>query len=464
MIYSRMMPFVVAAALFMEHVDSTVISTSLPAIAADLDSDPVLLKLAFTSYLLSLAVFIPLSGWTADRFGAKHIFRIAMIVFTLGSIGCGLSTTLWQLIAARAVQGIGGAMMVPVGRLIILSIVPKSDLVRALSYLALPALIGPMIGPPIGGFITTYFHWRWIFLINVPFCLLALALATAYVPTLDVRERRPLDVTGVLLTGFGLSSLVFGATIISSRVLPLSIVLALVVMGMALLTLYVFHARRTPHPVLDLSLLSIPTFHANIVGGFLFRVGTGAVPFLLPLMLQLSFGLTAFQSGALTFAGAAGALVMKTTAGPILHRFGFKRVLVVNALISAFFLALTAAFTPETPHALIIAVLLMAGFFRSLQFTSLQAIAYAVVPEGKMSNATSFVSVAQQLSVSAGVAVAAMVLEILREARGHLQLALSDFSTAFLVIACISAACSLLHLRLPAGAGSELIRRRKDGA
>lgn len=456
------MPFVVAAALFMEHVDSTVISTSLPAIAVDLGTDPVLLKLAFTSYLLSLAVFIPLSGWTADRFGAKNVFRLAMVVFTVGSIACGLSTTFWQLIAARAVQGIGGAMMVPVGRLIILSIVPKSDLVRTLSYLALPALIGPMIGPLIGGFITTYFHWRWIFLINVPFCLLALALATAYVPKLEVRERRPLDVKGVLLTGFGLSALVFGATIVSSRVLPMWAVLGLIGAGIGLLTLYVLHARRTPHPVLDLSLLKIPTFHANIVGGFLFRVGTGAVPFLLPLMLQLSFGLTAFQSGALTFAGAAGALVMKTTAGPIIERFGFKRVLVVNALISAFFLALSAAFTPDTPHLLIIIVLLLGGFFRSLQFTSLQAIAYAIIPEGKMSNASSFVSVAQQLSVSAGVAVAAMVLEIAREVRGHPQLALSDFSTAFMVIACISAICSLLHMRLPGNAGSELIRKRKD--
>jgi EmrB/QacA subfamily drug resistance transporter len=457
--FSRVIPLVVASALFMENTDSTVIATSLPAIAADLGEDPVILKLAFTTYLLALTVFIPVSGWCADRFGARNVFRAAIAVFTLGSIACGLSTSLEGLIAARALQGMGGAMMVPVGRLIILRTVAKSEIVSALAVLTIPALLGPLLGPPLGGFITTYFHWRWIFWINVPVGLLGLALATIYMP--DIREEGvpPLDVPGFFLSALGLSALVFGATVFGRDVLPAYGAPVLIAIGIVLTALYVWHSRRMTNPILNLNLLHIATFRSGTMGGSLFRVGVGAMPFLLPLMLQLGFKLTPFQSGTLTCAAALGALTMKITAARILRRFGFRSVLIVNGLVSASTLALQGLFTPETPHLLVLTVLLAGGFFRSLQFTSLNALSYSDVPQREMGTATSLYSVAQQLSLAVGIVVAASVLELAQYLRGDLTLAVSDFAYAFFAVALISAFSVLSHLRLAADAGAEVSGR-----
>lgn len=451
-----LIPLVVASALFMENMDGTVIATSLPAIAVDLGVDPILLKLAFTAYLLSLAIFIPISGWFADRFGARTVFRAAIVVFTLGSIACAFTGSLNGFIAARALQGLGGAMMVPVGRLVLLRSVPKSELVRALAYLTIPAMIGPVVGPLLGGFITTYFHWRWIFWINVPIGILGFVLATLYIPDLRETEKTPLDTTGFVLSGLGLSCFIFGLTVLGREFLPQGAAIALLAVGAILLSVYVWHARRASHPVIDLRLLRIPTFRTCIYGGFLFRVGIGALPFLLPLLLQLGFGLTAFASGSLTFVAAAGAMLMKFTAGPILKQFGFRQVLVVNGCISAAFLAATALFSPSTPHLLIMLVLLGGGFFRSLQFTSLNAVAYADIAQADMSRATSFTSVTQQLSASVGVAVAAMVLELTQYVRGDPTLVVADFGVAFLVVALISLSSVFFHWDLPRDAGSEI--------
>jgi EmrB/QacA subfamily drug resistance transporter len=454
--FSRVIPLVVASALFMENMDSTVIATSLPAIAADLRVDPVILKLAFTTYLLSLTVFIPVSGWCADRYGARNVFRAAIAVFTLGSIACGFAISLEGLIAARAVQGLGGAMMVPVGRLILLRTTPKNELVRALALLTMPALMGPILGPPIGGFITTYLHWRWIFWINIPAGLIGLALATIYMP--DVKEERPpaLDGLGFVLSGAGLSALVFGSTVIGRAVLPPYGAPALIGLGVALLALYVIHARRIANPILDLKLLGIVTFRSGVVGGSIFRIGVGAVPFLMPLMLQVGFGLTPFQSGSLTFAAAAGALTMKITAVWILKRFGFKTALLVNGVISTGFLAGQGLFTPETPHLVILAVLLAGGFFRSLQFTALNAIAYSDIAQRDMGRATSLYSVAQQLSLAMGVASAAFVLEAAQYLRGDAVLTVPDFAIAFFAVALASGLSVFTYLRLPADAGAEV--------
>ena len=314
---ARMMvvPLVAAAALFMENMDATVIATSLPAIARDLNEDPVILKLAFTSYLIALAVFIPISGWAADRYGARNVFRGAIVVFTLASAACGLANSLEWLVAARAAQGIGGAMMTPVGRLILLRSVPKNQLVQALAYLTVPALIAPVIGPPLGGFITTYFQWRWIFWINIPVGVLGLVLASLYMPDLKAEKMPPLDIAGFLMSGIGLSSVIFGFTVMGRDMLPSFAAPALVIFGTLLIALYIRHARRTPHPILDLSLLNIPTFRQSMTGGTLFRMTIGAIPFLLPLLLQVGFGLDPFASGSLTFAAAAGAMLMKLTAG-----------------------------------------------------------------------------------------------------------------------------------------------------
>lgn len=450
------LPLVIASALFLENMDSTVLATSLPAIALDLGIDPIILKLAFTSYLLSLAVFIPISGWMAERFGARHVFRAAIAVFTLASMACAFTTTLPGFIAARFLQGMGGAMMVPVGRFVLVRAVPKSELVQALSYLTLPALIGPVIGPLIGGFLTTYLHWRWIFFINLPMGLVGIILATRYVPDVKGDQSTPLDGRGFLLSGLGLSSLVFGLTILGRDLLPLAAAPGLILFGILFLSLYVYYARHVAHPILKLKLLSLPTFRTSVVGGFFFRAGIGSNPFLLPLMLQIGFGLSAFQSGSLTFASSAGALMMKFTAPRILKRFGFRQILIVNGLISALFFGAIALFSETTPHILILAVLLTGGFFRSLQFTCLNAIAYAEVEPADLSRASSFASVVQQISGSMGVAFAAIIIECLQFARGDWLLKPDDFKIAFALVSLLVAGSVFFHRGLDPKAGVDV--------
>ncbi len=457
-------PLVIACALFMENLDGTVISTSLPAIAADLHQDPITLKLALTSYLLSLAVFIPASGWAADRFGSRTIFRGAIVVFTLGSILCGLSSTLPGFIGARVIPGLGGAMMVPVGRLVLVRSVPRDELVTAMAYLTIPALIGPILGPPLGGFITTFFAWRWIFWINVPIGILGFVLATLFIA--DVRESEvwPLDIRGFILSGMGLSLATFGLTVAGRGFVSPPVALAMLIAGFTLIGLYVRHARRTPYPILDLKLLSLPTFRASLFGGFMFRLGIGSLPFLLPLMLQIGFGLTPFQSGCVTFASAAGAMAMKTTAKPILQRFGFKSVLVVNAIVSSLFLLIYAAFTSSTPWSIIFASLLFGGFFRSLEFTAINALAFADIDARDMSRATSFTSVSQQLSLSTGVATGAGAIEISQWLHQDAALGSGDFSLAFITVAILCATSTLIFVRLPAGAGDTLRQITREAA
>ncbi len=445
---------IIATALFMENMDGTVISTSLPAIARDLHQDPIVLKLALTSYMLTLAVFIPASGWIADRFGARTVFCSAIVVFTLGSILCGASTSLGTLIAARVFQGVGGAMMVPVGRLVLLRSVEKSDLVNALAYLTVPALIGPVAGPPLGGFITTYFHWRWIFWINVPIGILGIALSLRYIANLREEVVPRFDFKGFVLSGLGLLGLISGLSLIGRGMAPYWEVLALIAVSLALLAAYVRHARDDDNAILDLKLLKIPTFFSGVVGGLIFRIGIGTIPFLLPLLLQLGFGLTPFESGSLTFATAAGALLMKFSAATALRWFGFRQTLIVNGLISAAFLAACSLFTPSTPHWMIFLVLLTGGFFRSLQFTALNAIGYADIDPPHMSRATSFASVSQQMSGAVGVAVAAICIQLVQFGFGDATLSARDFSTAFILVAIISSLSILVFIRLDPYAGA----------
>jgi len=447
---------IIATALFMENMDGTVLATSLPAIAADLHRDPIALKLALTSYMLTLAVFIPASGWVADRLGARTVFCSAIVVFTLGSVLCGASSTFGELIAARVFQGLGGAMMTPVGRLLVLRSVPKSEMVDALAYLSVPALLGPMMGPPLGGFITTYFHWRWIFWINVPIGFLGIALTLRFIANVRERDVARFDVKGFLLSGPGLLGLVGGLTLVGRGVAPWSLVAALVAGGVFLLALYVRHARRTPDPILDLNLLKLPTFVAGVGGGFLFRLGIGAIPFLLPLLLQIGFGMSPFASGLLTFAGAAGAMVMKLTAARLIKRFGFRTILVSNACISAAFLASYGLIGADTPHALIFLGLLIGGFFRSLEFTALNAIGYSDVSQARMSRATSFASVSQQMGQAVGVAVAAASAQSLQWLFNDATLAPRDMQVSFFIVACITLASVLIFARLAPDAGAEV--------
>jgi EmrB/QacA subfamily drug resistance transporter len=454
-----LVPLIVACALFMENLDSTVLATALPAIARSLGENPLRLNLAISAYLFSLAVFIPVSGWVADRFGARTVFRLAIGVFLLGSVLCGLSSSLPAFVAARILQGTGGALMVPVGRLVILRSVPKSGLVSAMAYLTIPAMIGPVVGPPLGGFIATYLSWRWIFWINIPVGIVGILLASRFIPALREKHVPPLDLAGLLLTAAALTGLVFGFETAGRDILPASVVILLLAAGGAAALLYVLHARRAPHPLLDLSLLRIATFRASVTGGSLFRIGIGAIPFLLPMMLQIGFDRTPFESGMLTFAAALGAMGMKTTAARILRRFGFRRVLIVNAVVSSGFLAAFALFHPTTPGWVMIVVLLSGGFFRSLQFTSINTIAYADVPGPRMSLATSFASAAQQLALSVGVGTGALLLHVAAVMRGGTSVIAGDFAPAFLGVAVIAALSTITFFGLSSDAGSEVSGR-----
>src|ERR1044071_3573395 len=294
MLRDRIVPLIIAVALFMENMDSTVIATSLPAIANAIGTNPLTLKLAVTSYLLSLAVFIPMSGWTADRYGARTVFRAAIAVFMLGSIGCAFATSLTGFVIARIVQGMGGAMMTPVGRLVLVRSVDKRALIDAMAWVSMPAMIGPIMGPPLGGFITTYASWHWIFIINVPIGLLGIVLALRYIEDVRIALRDPFDLTGMVLAAISVAGLAFGCSVLGVGVVPWPLAASLMAIGAVAFAFYLRHARKVPAPVLDFSLLALPTFRASLIGGFLYRMGIGALPFLLPLLLQVGFNFTPF--------------------------------------------------------------------------------------------------------------------------------------------------------------------------
>jgi EmrB/QacA subfamily drug resistance transporter len=454
-----LIPLIVACALFMENLDSTVINTALPAIARSLHENPLTLNMGITSYLFSLAVFVPISGWVADRFGARLVFQAAILIFTLGSIMCGFSQSLLDFVLARIFQGLGGAMMVPVGRLVILRNVSKTELVEAMSYVTIPALVGPIVGPPLGGFITTYFDWRWIFWINVPIGIAGAIMAARLIRNVKEDFLPPLDWRGLIMTGIGCSGLIFGFEFLGRGSMSVSFAFALLAIGAAASAVYVWHARRVPHPLLNLSLLNIPTFRASVTGGFLFRMGVGATPFLLPLMLQVGFGFSPLHSGLLTFVAAAGALCMKFTAPALLRRFGFRPILVWNSILCGAMLACYALIRADSPAIFIWLLLLTSGFFRSLLFTSLNAVAYADVPVERMSQATSFSSMGQQLSLSFGVGFGALVLHLVSMHQGA-KLVPTDFSVAFVCVAAVSTLAVFSFRALPEDAGSELTGAR----
>jgi len=457
----RLTSLIVACALFMQSLDSTAISTALPDMARSFGADPVQMSMALTSYLLSLAVFIPASGWVADRYGTQTVFRAAIVIFTLGSVLCGRTGNLPELIAARILQGAGGAMMVPVGRLVLLRTAAKSELVGAMAWLSIPALSGPVVGPPLGGFIVTYLSWRWIFDINLPIGILGVALVTRYVADIRESTRRPFDVVGLLLTAFALSGMMLGLESLGRGLVSLPTTFALISLGTLAAAAYSVHARHQPAPLLDLALMRLPTFAVSVYAGFLFRIGVGATPFLLPLMLQVGFGWSAASSGIVTFASSAGAIIMKPCARWILRRFGFRTILIWNAVISAIFIAACAMFRPTWPLAGIYAILLAGGFFRSLQFTAYNTIAYADVPEPRMSAATSLYATFQQLSLTLGIIIGAGCLGGVSHLSGHAQPSLADFSWAFVGVATFTLFAGPLSQRLSDDAGSELSGNRR---
>lgn len=452
----RMIPLIVGCALFMQMLDSTVVATALPVMAASLGTTVVRMNVIITSYLLAVAVFVPISGWAADRFGAKNVFIAAILLFTLSSITCAMSQTLAQLVVSRVAQGIAGAMMVPVGRIILLRKVPKTELIRAMAFISLPALLGPMIGPPVGGFLVTYASWHWIFLINVPVGVLGVALVVHFIRDDYPVQAAPLDWLGFLLSSISLSTLVSGFEAAGHGTLPAAMLALLIGTGLISGLIYVWHARRVDYPIIDLSLLSTKTFAISILGGNLCRFAVGAAPFLLAILLQVGFGLSPFSAGLITFTGAIGSMAMKLVATRVLHRFGFKHVLIVNALLTGIFVALCALFRADTPVWIMTAVLIIGGFFRSLQFTAVNTLTYADLGPEAMSRASSFSAMAQQLGISLGVACAAVTLNLSMKIRGDTTLVLADIIWGFVVIGVITALSALSFARLPKSAGEHL--------
>ena len=423
--------------------------------------DPVRMNVALTSYLLSLTVFIPASGWIADRFGTRNVFRGAVLVFTVGSILCGLSNGLFELVASRVLQGIGGAMMVPVGRLLLLRTAAKSELVAAMAWLTMPALIGPVVGPPLGGFIVTYFNWRWTFFINIPVGLVGILAVTLFIPDFREPPRGAFDFRGLLLTGVALICGMFGLETVGRGLVSPQLTAGMIIAGVAVALLYYLHARRIEAPLLDFTLMKLPCFGLSFSAMMLFRTGIGAIPFLLPMMLQVGFGDAAVESGMITFASSAGALVMKPAAQYALRLFGFRNTLIWNGVLSGVMLTMCALFRPTWPAAAIYLVLLVGGLFRSLQFTAYNTLAYGDVPRPRMSAATSLYTAGQQLAATIGVSVGALSLELARTFSNHVTPRNTDFSAAFVVVGLMTLAAAPVAFWMPITAGDDLTGRQR---
>jgi len=453
-------PAIIGSALLMQTLNATVISNALPAMARSFGVEPVRLSIAITMYMLSAAIFLPISGWMADKFGAKRVFMASIVLYAAGSAACGFADSLGAIVAARFAQGAAGAALMPVGRLVLLRTTPKSELVGALSVVTMPALLGPVVGPVLGGAIVTFADWPWIFFMNLPIAVAGLFLVRRYVPDVKEQGAPPVDIPGILLTGLGLAALIFGFENLGRDTLHPLAVAGLFAAGAVSLGVYGWHAARTPYAVIDLSIFRRKTFAAATIGGAFLRVAIGANPFLLAMLLQVAFGLSAFAAGTMTFISAAGALAMKTTAPPILRRFGFRSVLLVNAVIVGVSFMAYALFKPSWPHWAIMLVLGVGGFFRSLQFSSLNGMAYAEVEQAEMSRAATTSSMVQQLVQSVGIGLSASLLHLLMTLQGETRLTVEVVAPAFIVAGLFTMISMLWFARLPADAGDEMNGRK----
>ncbi len=454
-------PLTVAFAFMMEQLDSTIITTAIPDIAKSLGTTPLMMSVAITSYVLSLAVFIPVSGWFADRFGTRRVFVAALLIFTVASGLCGLAVNLPEMVAMRVLQGFGGAMMTPVGRLILLRAFPRSQLLTAMTYVTIPAVIGPTAGPLIGGFLTTYANWRWLFYVNIPPGVLGIALALRYVD--DARLSRPprFDVVGFLLCGAGLAFLQFALEAVGHPVMPRSGTLGLLAAAVLLLLAYGVYARRHKDPVLDLGLFAHRTFRISSLSGGLSRTGANAVPFMLPLMLQIGFGLSPIESGSLTFVMSLGALIVRPVSLLMLRVWGFKRVLFAGAIFTSAVIAAFAFMRASTPHWLIVTHVMIFGIARGTQFITTNTLTYSDMPASTLSRSTSLGGVIQQLTISFGVSIAAVVLALVA-GPGELP-TVGDFHMAFLIVAGITLLSAPGFLLLHPGDGANVSGHARPG-
>lgn len=453
----------VAGAFFMEFIDGTVIATALPDMAKSFGVQAVDLNIGISAYLITLAVLIPASGWIADRFGARKIFTLALAIFTLASVLCGLSTTLESFLAMRILQGVGGALMVPVGRLAVLRTTPKHQLITAIATLTWPALVAPIIGPPLGGFITSYANWRWIFFINVPLGLLAIALALRFIPTIRDDDRRPFDLPGFIATAISMVSLVYAMELLGAQHPEVVLTIALLALGVGTFAFSLRHFRRADYPMIRLDAMQVPTFRVTMYGGSLFRASISAVPFLLPLMFQVGFGMNAFQAGSLVLAVFVGNLTIKPATTPLIRWLGFKKLLLINGALNVLALLACALLAPTTPVWLVLLVLYLGGVFRSIQFTGISTLAFADVPSAQMSYANTLFSTATQLAVGLGISLGAIGIRIganVSEWLGINAIPGISFRLAFVAIALICLIGMVDTLRLAKNAGSAVSVRQ----
>ena len=461
-VHTRLIALVVAVTFFMENLDATVIATALPTMATAFGVTPVDMNIGITAYILAVAIFIPLSSWVADRFGARRVFAGAIIVFTLASLLCGLSQSLEMFVLARVLQGIGGALMVPVGRLAVLRNTEKKDLVKMIAIITWPGLVAPILGPLAGGLIVTHATWPWIFYVNLPLGLLALIAALWLVPQGREAHVRRFDAKGFVLLAGACVALLGGLEWLGNQtgeqLLP---GVALVVAGLVLAVWAAQHCRHYTDPLLPLETLSINTFRVSVYGGSLFRLAISALPFLLPLLFQVAFGLSPVDAGLLVLAVFAGNLAMKPFTTAIMQRHGFRKVLLVNGVIGVTSIVACAFFTTQTPFALIAAVLFVGGLSRSMQFTCYNSIGFADVPKARMSEASALFSMSFQLAMGLGVTVAALLLRASMSISGHEALAqVGDFRVAFIGVALLGGLALVDVYRLPKGAGESVLNRR----
>lgn len=458
--FDRKVPMIIGCALFMELLDSTAVLTALARIAEDFGESSVRMNLVVSVYMLAVAMFIPVSGWLADRCGPRRVFIAAIGLFMVSSLACALSGSLLQLVLARFLQGTAGAMMVPVGQVILLRWSSRGNLLQAMAYLTMPALLGPVVGPPLGGFLVTCLSWHWIFLVNLPISLLGIALILRFVPDYPGTDNGPLDIAGFLLSGAGLSCLVLAFESLGHGTLAWPWVAGLLLLGLLLLAQYVSHARRLEAPLIDLSLLRMPTFAIVFWGGCLFRLGSASLPFLLVLLFQVGFGLSALEAGLLTFAGGAGALLIKLLSVPLVDRFGFRRILQINAILAGISLAVCALLRADTPYFLTLLVLFGGGLSRSLQMSTLGGLTYADIPEESASQASTLSAMSVQLSMSLAVGVAALLLSLLLNLRGHTEITIGDLGITMLCTGLLCASSGLVFRRLDASSGAALSCRQ----
>ncbi len=454
----------VAGAFFMEFLDGTVIATALPDMAKSFAVQAVDLNIGISAYLITLAVLIPASGWIADRFGARRVFAVALAIFTLASVLCGLSTTVDQFVAMRVLQGMGGALMVPVGRLAVLRTTPKHQLIPAIATLTWPALVAPIIGPPLGGFITSYADWRWIFFINVPLGIVAIILALRIIPDLHEDTRRPFDTPGFIATTVAMVSLVYAMELMGAQQSEgLVLTICLLAVGAATLIYALRHFQRAQWPMIRLDAMQVPTFRVTMYGGSLFRASISAVPFLLPLMFQVGFGMDAFHSGLLVLAVFVGNLTIKPATTPLIRSLGFRKLLLMNGALNVLSLLACAFITPQTPVWLIMLILYLGGVFRSIQFTAVSTLAFSDVPSAQMSYANTLFSTATQLAVGLGITLGAIGIRIgetLGAVLGMGNVPGISFRLAFVAIALICLVGMFDTLRLTKDAGSAVSNRQ----